>query len=409
MTFSATTILVLALVAALVVVAAGWAYSTANRLDRLHVRSDQARHALEAALARRAVVARAVALSLSSPRSPPGGAGTLPSGVGSPPSGPGTSPSGPGLPSDSGPSLSTAGSVGSTGGVPSGAESLPPTANSGRAAAGEQARVLHTLADRAERVDWSERETVENRLAAALSTIDITLLPPQLVAELADAEARVLIARRFHNDAVRDTLALRTRRPVRLLHLGGTAPLPRYFEIAERVTPAATTGLEVDTVRTSARVVLLDDRDRVLLLRGHDPKTPDLPFWFTVGGGVEPGETLRTAAVRELWEETGRALDSTALRGPIWRRVAVFPFNGRLVRSEELFFVARTTVFEPTASSPTMWERHCVTDDKWCTADDIRALDAMGETVYPYHLDQLLAEAATIAGSDTEPEVRSIR
>ncbi|WP_280266052.1 NUDIX hydrolase [Nocardia wallacei] len=346
MTFSATTILVLALVAALIVTAGVWAYSTANRLDRLHVRSDQARHALEAALARRAVVARAVALSL---------------------------------------------------------------AHAGSDAVGEQARRLAAVADRAERADWSDRETAENQLAAALSTIDITLLPPQLVAELADAEARVLIARRFHNDAVRDTLALRTRRLVRWLHLGGTAPLPTYFEITERVTAAATTGLEVDSVRTSARVVLLDEQDRVLLMRGHDPRTPEMPFWFTVGGGIEPGETLRTTAVREVWEETGRALDSTALRGPIWRRVAVFPFDGELVRSEELFFVARTTAFEPKATNPTVWERRCVTDNRWCTAEEIARLDGMGETVYPYHLDQLLPEAVRVAGEDSEPEVRSIR
>lgn len=346
-TFSATAILVLALVAALLITVGVWAYSTANRLDRLHVRSDQARHALEAALARRAVVARALALSI-------GGSGA-------------------------------------------------------DAAVAEQARRLHTLADRAERVDWADRETAENQLATALSAIDIALLPTQLVAELADAEARVLIARRFHNDAVRDTLALRTRRPVRLLHLGGTAPLPTYFEITERVTPAATTGLDVDTVRTSARVVLLDENDRVLLMRGHDPRTPDIPFWFTVGGGIEPGEALREAAIRELWEETGCALDSSALHGPIWRRVAVFPFDGELIRSEELFFVARTRCFDPKPAQQTVWEKRCVTDNKWCAPSDIVDLDGKGETVYPYHLDQLLSEAVAVMANDTEPEVRSIR
>lgn len=344
-TFSATTILVLALIVALVVAAGVWAYSTANRLDRLHVRSDQARDALEAALSRRAVVARAVAIPLGGPDSP----------------------------------------------------------------AAEQAKHLVVLADRAERAEWAERETVENQLAAALSAVDITTLQPQLVAELADSEARVLIARRFHNDAVRDTLALRTRRSVRLLHLGGTAPLPTYFEIAERVTAAATTGLEVDTVRTSARVILLDEHDRVLLMRGHDPRTPDMPFWFTVGGGVERGETLRTAAVRELWEETGFALDSSMLRGPLWRRVAVFPFDGELIRSEELFFVARTKSFAPMAANQTVWERRCVTDNKWCAPQDIVTLDRLGETVYPYHLDQLLPEAITAVAAPTDPEVRSIR
>ena len=48
------------LVAALLAFAA-WGYQTANRLDRLHVRYDLSWQALDSALARRAVVARAVA------------------------------------------------------------------------------------------------------------------------------------------------------------------------------------------------------------------------------------------------------------------------------------------------------------------------------------------------------------
>lgn len=346
-TFSATTILVLALVAALIITIGVWAYTTANRLDRLHVRSDQARLALDAALARRAVVARAVATNISRPHADP--------------------------------------------------EVIA------------QARRLTSLADNAERANWRDRETIENQLAAALSAVDVTHLPPQLVAELADAEARVLIARRFHNDAVRDTLALRTRRLVRLLHIAGTAPLPTYFEIAERVTPAASTGLEVDTVRTSARVVLLDENDRVLLLRGNDPKVPDVPFWFTIGGGVDPGESLREAAIRELHEETGYPADSSMLRGPLWRRVAVFPFNGELIRSEELFFALRVRNFTPEPANLTFIERRSITGNKWCTPADIVDLDRLGETVYPYHLDQLLPEAIKAVDTDIEPEVRSIR
>ncbi|MEV0333893.1 NUDIX domain-containing protein [Nocardia sp. NPDC050717] len=348
MTFSATTVLVLGLIALLVLALGVWAYSTANRLDRLHVRSDQSWQALDAALARRAVVARAVAMAIGGPVS--------------------TDPD--------------------------------------RA---DKAAQLASLADRAERADRGERETVENQLSAALSVVDIDQLRPQLVAELADAEARVLIARRFHNDAVRDTLALRTRRPVRVLHLGGTAPLPEYFEITERATPAASTGLEVHTTRTSARVVLLDEQDRVLLLRGHDPVLPEVAFWFTVGGGVEPGESLREAAVREVYEETGQRVDPATLRGPVWRRVAVFPFNGEIIRSEELFFVLRAPRFEWRPADLDALERRTITDHRWCTQADIRALDAQDEAVYPYHLDELLAEAVSAAAGDTEPVVRSIR
>src|ERR1700745_1047405 len=53
-------IMVAALFAALVVFGA-WVYQTANRLDRLHVRYALSWQALDSALARRAVVARAVA------------------------------------------------------------------------------------------------------------------------------------------------------------------------------------------------------------------------------------------------------------------------------------------------------------------------------------------------------------
>jgi len=42
-----------------------------------------------------------------------------------------------------------------------------------------------------------------------------------------------VLARRVHNDAVRDTLGLRSQRLVRWLRLAGTAPMPAYFEIAD--------------------------------------------------------------------------------------------------------------------------------------------------------------------------------
>ncbi|HEY7592963.1 MAG TPA: NUDIX domain-containing protein, partial [Actinophytocola sp.] len=34
----------------------------------------------------------------------------------------------------------------------------------------------------------------------------------------------------------------------------------------------------------------------------HEPGRPDTRWWFTVGGGVEQGEDLRAAALRELAE-----------------------------------------------------------------------------------------------------------
>lgn len=78
-----------------------------------------------------------------------------------------------------------------------------------------------------------DREIAENELGRLLGALDRSGLDAALAVELAGAEARVVIARRVYNDAVRDTRALRSRRVVRWLRLAGTVPPPRYFEIIE--------------------------------------------------------------------------------------------------------------------------------------------------------------------------------
>src|SRR6202165_3182580 len=60
--------------------------------------------------------------------------------------------------------------------------------------------------------------------------------------------------------------------------------------------------------RPSARIIRLDDRGRILLLRWRDPfdgSTKCEP----PGGGIDAGETPLQAARRELVEETGLAGD----------------------------------------------------------------------------------------------------
>jgi 8-oxo-dGTP pyrophosphatase MutT (NUDIX family) len=334
-------VIALALLLAVLLLVGAWAYQTANRLDRLHVRCDLSWQALDGALARRAVVARAVA-------------------------------------------------VDSYGGAPAG-------------------KRLAALADVAERAPRQRREAAENELSAALAMVEPSSLPHALVAELADAEARVLLARRFHNDAVRDTLALRERPAVRMLRLGGTAPLPDYFEIAERAT-ASDEMAPAPNERVSARVVLLDRDGAVLLFRGADPAVADAPiWWFTVGGAVEPGEALADAAAREIAEETGLRVSSADLIGPVWRRGAVFEFNGALIRSEEKFFVYRTDRFEPSTSGHNDLERRTIHGHRWCDERMIADLVAKGETVYPLQLGELLGEAKSLADHPVEMARRQLQ
>ncbi|KOV84454.1 NUDIX hydrolase [Nocardia sp. NRRL S-836] len=315
-----TTVLVVVLVALLL---SAWILAIANRLDRLHVRTDAAWAALDAALARRTVVTRAL---------------------------------------------------------------LDPS--------------LSAAASRAESASRADRELAENELSGLLAAVDRSALAPALAAELADAEERVVLARRVHNDAVRDTLLQRRRRVVRWLRLAGTAQQPSYFEIAE---PAAPSDAVMLTPRPSARVVLTDPAGRVLLFQGFDPARPQELFWFTVGGGVEGDEELRDAAVREAFEETGLRITPDALTGPVWRRRAVFSFDGQTFDAEEWFFHASVAELAVDTSGFNDVEETSISAFRWWTAQELAATD---DTVYPVQLAELLP---ALTSGEWDGTLRTIR
>lgn len=94
--------------------------------------------------------------------------------------------------------------------------------------AGEVARV-NRIPLRA--TDMDARSGVENQL---LSQVEHDVF---LTAAFVEASARVDLAARFYNDAVADTLAVRTRPSVRVLRLAGRAPLPEFYEALSTSRP----------------------------------------------------------------------------------------------------------------------------------------------------------------------------
>lgn len=324
-------IVVLAVLLALVVLGVvPYLLATAHRLDRLHVRTDAAWVGLDAAMARRAVVARAVAAVRED----------------------------------------------------------------------EPAARLRTAADHAEHAPRIDREAAENHLTDQLGRLPRHELGTALSEELSDAEHRLVLARRVHNDAVRDTKALRSRRVVRLLRLAGTAPEPTYFEIAE---PEVTTTPAASSSRRRAGVLLVDGEARLLLFCGSDPARPGERWWFTPGGGVATGEHLRETAVRELREETGLVLDAGDLVGPTWRRRTTFPFDGGVISSDEWYFLARVPARAVDTDGGGEPDRTADGGHRWWTVPELaESLDV----IFPEQVAELLPE---LLASGWDGQLRTVR
>ena len=139
-------------------------------------------------------------------------------------------------------------------------------------------------------------------------------------------------------------------------------------------------------IRTAARVVVLDDDGRVLLVRFAFPG--ERIVWATVGGGLEADETHEDAARRELSEEAG--LDDVELGPEIWTRTHVWDDGINWDGQTERYFLVRTTSVEPMPRHT--WEElnaEWVTDLRWWAIDEI---EASRETFAPTRLAALLRE-----------------
>jgi 8-oxo-dGTP pyrophosphatase MutT (NUDIX family) len=79
--------------------------------------------------------------------------------------------------------------------------------------------------------------------------------------------------------------------------------------------------------RNVVRLVVLDRRERVLLVQAQDRGNPDFgTVWELPGGGVESGESVAEAAIRELREETGLVIASVP--APVWKRDVIYTYRG---------------------------------------------------------------------------------
>jgi ADP-ribose pyrophosphatase YjhB (NUDIX family) len=103
---------------------------------------------------------------------------------------------------------------------------------------------------------------------------------------------------------------------------------------------------------------------KVLLVRRARP--PALGLFTLPGGGVEAGETLTEAIIREIAEETGLAIEPVAIAGH--REVIARDPDGRVERHFVILaFAARWRAGEPMLSAE-------LEDHLWLDPDEVKTL-----------------------------------
>jgi len=133
------------------------------------------------------------------------------------------------------------------------------------------------------------------------------------------------------------------------------------------------------TLRHAARVVTLDEHDRLLLRYEENGG-----FWATPGGSLEPGEDHHSAAQRELREELG--VNDVTLGPELAVRSKDHLVGGQPVRQVEKYYAARVHADDVDPEHATQ------PDDirawRWWTLTELATSD---QTVYPIGLGDLIA------------------
>jgi 8-oxo-dGTP pyrophosphatase MutT (NUDIX family) len=127
--------------------------------------------------------------------------------------------------------------------------------------------------------------------------------------------------------------------------------------------------------RDTARALVLDPADRLLLIAYEsvidvDPLRPGLrKFWFTPGGGLDPGETHEVALVRELEEEIGRP--NCALGPYVAQRNTPFYFFRQPKFLRERYYVVRLDSDVIDTSRLAETEDNPILDVRWWALSDL--------------------------------------
>lgn len=143
--------------------------------------------------------------------------------------------------------------------------------------------------------------------------------------------------------------------------------------------------LRPHVARSTVRVLLVDDAERILLFQDSDLGIGST-WWILTGGGIDPGESDLDAVVREVEEETGLRLRRDEVVGPLAQRRVLHGYSDQVVDQHDTFYGARVPAFEVSTAGFTAEEQATMQQYRWWTRADLAATD---EEVWPALLTEL--------------------
>ena len=126
--------------------------------------------------------------------------------------------------------------------------------------------------------------------------------------------------------------------------------------------------VDVDPVRRSIRVLVVDEAGRTLLAQFGDDQTGQR-WWVPPGGGIEIGEDDLACARRELLEEVGR--DDLPVGACIGRRGGTFRMGGEWLTQYERWYLSRCQHFDVDRELVARLRQEGIRDMRWWSLEEI--------------------------------------
>ncbi|MCB9493151.1 MAG: NUDIX domain-containing protein [Epsilonproteobacteria bacterium] len=145
--------------------------------------------------------------------------------------------------------------------------------------------------------------------------------------------------------------------------------------------------------RKSIKVLLLNNKNELLMLYTDDPKTTASdgtyhgPFWQMIGGSLEADETLEDAALREIYEETGIPATEITLGPIVWIGEFELVLSGTHTLLKQQFIVAHTTKQNVNLENLTDAEKMVIKKIAWLSLEQMAKCKYI---IYPIGITEYL-------------------